>query len=110
MAFDEGVANRVREALRSRAVAEEKRMFGGIAFMVDGHMCVGVNDRDLMLRVGPAAAEGAFGRPGARPMDFTGRPLKGYLYVGPEGFTDEAALGEWLEMALDFVRTLPPKR
>jgi TfoX/Sxy family transcriptional regulator of competence genes len=109
MAFDERVAGRVREAMASRAAAEEKRMFGGIAFMVEGHMCVGVNDQDLMLRVGPEAAEEALGKTGARRMDFTGRPLKGYLYVSPDGYDDEADLGSWLDMALAFVRTLPPK-
>ena len=84
-------------------------MFGGIAWMVNGHMSCGVNDQRLMARVGPDQFEAALSRPHAQPMDFTGRPLKGFVFVEPAGFEDDATLGDWVQMSLDFVTTLPPK-
>lgn len=109
MAYDENVAARVRAALKGRRGVTEKKMFGGIAFMVRGHMAIGVQDGDLMVRVGPDGYADAVAQPAARPMDFTGKPLKGYVYVGPQGFTTEKVLGGWVERALAFNRTLEPK-
>jgi len=109
MAFDEKVAARVRAALKGRRGVAEKKMFGGIAFMVRGHMAIGVNDDTLMVRVGPDAYEASLARPAAREMDFTGKPLRGYVYVGPKGFASAAGLGEWIERALAFNRTLKAK-
>ena len=77
MAYDEKLADRVRGVLVDRRDVHEKKMFGGLAFMVRGHMCVGIVDRELMARIGPDASEKALTRPHVRPMDFTGRPLKG---------------------------------
>ena len=84
-------------------------MFGGLAFMVGGHMACGVLRDDLILRLGPEGADAALDRPGVRPMDFTGRPMKSYVYVAPDAIGGEAGLGEWLDRALAFVATLPPK-
>ena len=109
MAFDEGVAERIREHLMERMDVDEKKMFGGLAFMVSGNMCCGVVDDTLMLRVGADQYETALNKPFAREMDFTGKPLRGFIYVEPAGFAEENDLQEWIEMALQFVTALPPK-
>lgn len=77
--------------------------------MVNGHMCCGIRDKDLMLRLGPDQAEEALDEPDVRPMDFTGRPLKGYVYVAASGVGTEAKLRQWLQLARDFIDTLPPR-
>lgn len=109
MAYDEGVAERLRDAYQHIPGVGERKMFGGIAFMVAGHMSCGVVDDTLMVRVGPEQYEDALKRPHAREMDFTGKPLKGFIYVAPEGFEDDAELQGWVEMSLDFVGSLPPR-
>lgn len=109
MAYDEAVAGRIRTGLRARRDVEEKRMFGGIAFMVAGHMAVGVVGDELMVRVGPEGHAKAVARRHARPMDFTGRPLKGFVYVAPAGFRSDADLRRWLDTAVTFAKTLPAK-
>ena len=109
MAYDEGVAQRVRETLQDRQDVHEMKMFGGIAFMVRGNMCVGVLGEDLMARVGKEKYDDLLARPFARPMDFTGRPMKGFLLIGPEGIEADADLETWIDEALDFVLTLPVK-
>ena len=109
MVYDENLARRVRGMLASRAPVTEKRMFGGLAFMVNGHMAVGVNAGDLMVRVGPNGHEEALARPHARPMDFTGRPMKGFVFVGPPGYADDESLAGWVERGVRFVTSLPPK-
>jgi hypothetical protein len=109
MAFDPGLADRVRSSLAGRAVVDERAMFGGLAFMVGGHMACGVLGDDLVLRLGPEGADEALDRPGVRPMDFTGRPMKSYVYVAPDSVGDDASLADWLDRALGFVATLPPK-
>jgi len=96
------------ELVRYQPVTE-RRMFGGLAFMLDGHMCCGIVGDDLMLRLGPDGASAALARPHVRPMDFTGRPSTGMVFVGPEALRG-AELGRWLDEAAAFVRTLPPKR
>jgi TfoX/Sxy family transcriptional regulator of competence genes len=110
MAFDEGVAQRIREALDHLPDVVEKRMFGGIAFMVGGHMCCGVVGGELMVRVGPEGYDTALSRPHARQMDFTGRPMKGFVYVAQAGFELDDDLQEWVDQAVEFVRSLPNKR
>lgn len=103
MAYDQQLADRITEAFLDRDVAfEAKRMMGGLCFMVDGKMCVGVTDGRLMARIDPASEAAALGRPGCRPMDFTGRPMKGFVFVEPAGTETAAQLAEWLEMALAF--------
>lgn len=109
MAFDEGLAERIRDILRDRQDVEEKRMVGGLAFMVRGHMTVGINGDELMVRVGKDGHADALAQPHAREMDFTGRALKGFVYVGTEGIESDEALTAWVDRALDFVGTLPPK-
>lgn len=102
MAYDEKLAARVAAALSRRVEHEERKMFGGIAFMIGGKMAIGVSAEDLMVRVGPDAHEGALAQPGARPMDFTGRPMKGYVFVGPAGTATAPALMRWIDRALAF--------
>lgn len=109
MAYDEGVAQRVREALQARHGITERKMFGGLAFMTQGHMFVGVLGDRLMVRVGPVAYEAALREPHAREMDFTGRPLKGYVYLAPEGFESDDDLASWVDRGLRFADSLPPK-
>jgi hypothetical protein len=82
-------------------------MLGGLTFMVHGHMCCGVVGEELMLRVGPDRYDDALDRPHTREMDFTGRSLKGMIYVGPEGLRDDGAVRAWVSEAAAFVRTLP---
>ena len=113
MAYDESLADRVRAVLQDKVSPPtetvEKKMFGGVAFMVGGNMCCGVNTDDLMLRVGADGHNAALRRPHARPMDFTGRPMKSMVFVGAAGTERDADLRGWIDTALDFVRTLPPK-
>jgi TfoX/Sxy family transcriptional regulator of competence genes len=108
MAYDQDLANRVRAVLpRSGAVAE-RAMFGGLTFMLDGHMFCGVVKDTLMVRLGPEGSERALDRPHVRPMDFTGRPMKGMVFVDPDGLRG-SALRDWVVAAADHARTLPPK-
>lgn len=110
MAYDEALAARVRARLAGRRGLAERRMFGGLCFLVNGHMCAGVVGSTLMLRVGPQRYAAALARPHAREMDFTGRPLTGMIYVDPPGIAGAAALGRWLELALKFVQSEPAKK
>ena len=109
MPFDERVAQRVRDILAEECPAKERRMFGGLAFMVNGHMCCGIVGEDLVVRVGAAAHKQALSRPHARAMDFTGRPMKGFVYVERSGYRTEASLRAWIGSGLKFVLSLPPK-
>ena len=109
MAYDEGLAERIREALEERADVSEKKMFGGLAFLLSGNLCVGVVGEELMVRVGPAAYSEAVREPHARKMDFTGRPMQGFVYVGCEGFEADADLRRWLARGVAFAGALPAK-
>jgi hypothetical protein len=109
MAFDPGLAQRIRERLAVRTGVTERRMFGGLAFLLDGHMAVGILGATLMARVGPAGHAAALAMPHARAMDFTGRPMKGYVYVDPPGIAEDADLAHWLDRCTAFVDTLPSK-
>ena len=109
MAYDEKLAERVRETLKRRRGVSEKKMFGGLAFLVNGHMACGVQGEDLMVRVGPDDYDEALKKVGARPMDFTGRPLKGMIYVGPRGYRRAPSLKAGVERGCSYVRSLPPK-
>ena len=110
MAFDPGLAERIREQLAERRGVSERRMFGGLAFMLNGHMIVGIIDRTLMARVGPERHADALALPHVRPMDFTGRPMQGYVYVDPPGIVEDDQLGAWLSACIAHVERLPPKR
>ena len=109
MAFDEAVAARVRNALAESLDVVEKRMFGGIAFMLRGNMCCGVVGDRLMLRMGPEEYKAALSRPHSRAMDFTGKPMKGLVYVEPAGFASPRDLKTWIERAMKFALSLPAK-
>jgi hypothetical protein len=110
MAYDEGLAQRVRTALAVRPDVDERRMFGGIAFLIAGNMCCGVLGEDLIVRLDPGEA-GTLTSPerGTRPFDVTGRPMRGWLFVAPEATAEDADLEEWLGRAEDFASSLPPK-
>jgi TfoX/Sxy family transcriptional regulator of competence genes len=109
MAFDETVAARVREALNSIDGVTEKKMFGGLAFLLQGHMVCGVMRDELMVRVGPAAYDEALARPHARAMDFTGRPMRGMVFVAAAGFTTDTDLEAWVDLGVRHAATLPAK-
>lgn len=109
MAYDTALAETVRHQLAGAGVdAIERAMFGGLAFMVGGHMTVGILGDDLMVRVGPEGYEDALAQPGARPMDFTGRPMTGMVFVASEDL-DEDGLAAWIGRGLRFTSSLPPK-
>ena len=109
MAYDEGLAQRIREALEERDDVVEKKMFGGLCFMLHGNMCVGIVKDELMVRVGPDSYEKALKRKHAREMDFTGRSMKGFVYVAVEGFESDRDLERWIALGADHADTLPPK-
>ena len=109
MAFDEALAARVRKSLGECPGLSERKMFGGLAFLLHGNMCCGVTDDDLMVRVGPDGREPALTRPHVRPMDFTGRPMKAFVYVGPEGTRTDHDLRVWIGRGLAFDKSLPKK-
>ena len=109
MAYDEKLADRVREVLKRRRGVTERKMFGGLSFLVNGNMCCGIVGDDLMVRVGPDAYETALKKKGARPMDFTGRAMKGMVYVDRSGHGRATGLKSWVEQGLAFGRSLPPK-
>jgi TfoX/Sxy family transcriptional regulator of competence genes len=109
MAYDETLAQRIREMLRTKRSVSERKMFGGIAFMLRGHMFIGVLERSLMARVGPENYERALASVGVRKMDFTGKPMRGYVYVGPRALKSAAALRRWVDLCAEFVAGLPAK-
>jgi TfoX/Sxy family transcriptional regulator of competence genes len=110
MAFDEKVRARVAAALAKRKGIVEKRMFGGVAFLHNGNMALGVQDENLMVKVGADNYQAALKLPHARPMDFTGRPLTGYVYVAPAGFKTEKALQRWVESGIVGAAAAKPGR
>ncbi|TCV89616.1 TfoX/Sxy family protein [Sulfurirhabdus autotrophica] len=110
MSYDEGLAQRLRELLPSQQNITERKMFGGLAFMSRGYMFVGIVGDVLMARVGPEYYELALSRPYVREMDFTGKPMKGYVYVESSGYEEDSDLSEWVLKCLDFVHSLPSKK
>jgi TfoX/Sxy family transcriptional regulator of competence genes len=110
MAYDEALATRIRTALQGRDDVTERKMFGGIAWMIRDHMAVGIIRDDLMVRVGREAHDEALGRPHTRPMDFGGRPMRGMVYVGPEGVASDADLHRWVETGAAYAEAQPPKK
>jgi TfoX/Sxy family transcriptional regulator of competence genes len=103
MTYDEKLASRIRVLLSDRDDVVEKKMFGGLCFMVNGAMCCGLTKTDFVVRVGPERYEEALTEPHVRPMDFTGRPLKGMVYVAPEGLRSRAALASWVHRGVVYV-------
>lgn len=109
MAYNLELAERIRQALNDEPGISERKMFGGLAFMMNGNMAVGVNQDNLMVRVGKARYEAALAEEHARTMDFTGRPMRGMVFVGEAGYENDAGLQKWLKMGLDFAGSLPAK-
>jgi TfoX/Sxy family transcriptional regulator of competence genes len=110
MAFDTELAGRVRRVLAGAGVTPtEKKMFGGISFLVSGNMCCGVMGQDLLARVGPDAAAGALAEPATRPFDMGRGPSRGWVVVEVGGITTEEALTAWVNRALSYATSLPPK-
>jgi TfoX/Sxy family transcriptional regulator of competence genes len=108
VAYDERLAARVRAVLASRADVSERKMFGGLTFMVGGNMCCGVNREELIVRLDPGREEEALARPHARPMDLTGRRMRGFITVHPDGLTG-TNLDRWVREAVTRAESLPPK-
>ena len=109
MAYDESLANRVRKMLEKTGGVSEKKMFGGLCFLVNGNMALGLVNEDLMIRVKPESYEKMLAQPNVRKMDFTGKPLKGFLYVGGKGTDTDKDLKKWVSRSIDFAMTLPSK-
>ncbi|WP_354698909.1 hypothetical protein DSM112329_04607 [Paraconexibacter sp. AEG42_29] len=110
MAFDEDLAQRLREQLAGEDAVTERRMFGGLTFLLHGHMSVTASAQGgLLARVDPASAEALLGAPGVTPMEMNGREMTGWLRVAPSAIADDAALSAWVERSVALVRTLPPK-
>jgi TfoX/Sxy family transcriptional regulator of competence genes len=108
MVSNEQLANKIR-ALTKRKGLSEKKMFGGIAFLLNGNMCFGTLKDDLIVRVGRERYEDALARPHARPMDFTGRPTTGFVFVDSKGWSNDATLKKWLDMGIGYASSLPKK-
>jgi len=109
MAYDEGLAERLREFMADDDGVTERKMFGGLCLMLNGNMCCGIVDERLMARVGPDQYADALGLPGASQMDFTGKPLKGMIYVDAETIADDDVLVGWLDRCRKFAGSLPAK-
>ena len=110
MSYDEGLAERLRDEFQDRNDVDEKKMFGGLCFMVSNHMCCGIVTDTLMARVGPENYAKCLAMNHASEMDFTGRAMKGMIYVSPEGIESDKALHRWVKICLGFVDSLPPKK
>jgi TfoX/Sxy family transcriptional regulator of competence genes len=109
MAYSERLANRVRVLLSDRDDVDEQRMFGGLSFMVGGHMCAGVHGNELIVRLDPDDEDAALARPHTRPMDFTARPMRGFVTVAPDGLKGQA-LRRWVDRPVAHAETQPPKQ
>lgn len=109
MGYDVKLAERVRALVDDRDDVNEKPMFGGLCLLAHGNMFAGIQGEILMARVGAERHDEALAKPHARIMDFSGRPMRGYVYVDPPGIANEAQLREWVELSLAFVDTLPAK-
>lgn len=109
MAFDEGLATRVRDLVVGEDGLAEKKMFGGLALLLHGNMAVGVHGDGLIVRADPAAQDALLAEPGARLFDMTGRPMKGWLVVDPEGCAEDDDLRRWVARGIEHARSLPPK-
>lgn len=110
MAYDVALVERVAKLFKGKKRVTQKQMFGGVCFLVNGKMCCGVIGNKLVARVGPERYESALTRPHAKPMDFTGRPLRGFVYVLPRGVQSLATLKVWVDLALRYAESLSTKR
>jgi TfoX/Sxy family transcriptional regulator of competence genes len=110
MAYNEKLNDMIREALMHLPSVEEKHMFGGTCFMVNGKMCVGVVKDEMMCRIDPEIYEEALEKNGCREMVFTGRPMKGYVFVSEEGMKDSSGFAYWINLCLEFNKKAKPSR
>jgi TfoX/Sxy family transcriptional regulator of competence genes len=108
MAYDDELAQRIRDRMAAAAGVSEKKMFGGLAFLTSGNMTVGVQGDDLIARIDPDGMDAALAEPGVRPFDMTGRPMRGWILVASDGLSDDD-LERWIDQARRYVATLPPK-
>jgi TfoX/Sxy family transcriptional regulator of competence genes len=109
MAYSESLAERTRQIfIRNRGIAETK-MFGGVGFLLNGNMCVGIWKNSLIVRIGPESYEDALKEEYVREFDITGRPMKGWVLVEPDGIETDDQLNEWIRRSVEFVSTLPKK-
>lgn len=109
MAYDDKLAERVRKRLGKREGLSEKRMFGGLAFLLNGNMCCGVHGRELIVRLDPEKTDSALARPHTRIFDLSGRPMQGWILVGPAGLRDDAKLADWIRVGTAYASSLPKK-
>jgi hypothetical protein len=109
MAFDQGLAERIRKHLAGRKGLTEKRMFGGLAFLLNGNVCCGVHHGELIVRLNPAQTGSALAEPHTRIFDLSGRPMKGWILVEPAGLVDQPALAKWLRFGTGYAASLPKK-
>ena len=109
MAFDEALVRRVRSRLGHHRDIAEKRMFGGLAFLLNGNMCCGIHQQALIVRLHPAHADLALAQPHTRIFDLSGRPMRGWLLVDAAGLDDDSVLAKWLGVAVDYAGSLPSK-
>jgi TfoX/Sxy family transcriptional regulator of competence genes len=109
MAYNENLARRVRALLADQSEVGERKMFGGLAFMIRGNMCCGIVGEELMVRVGPEQYAVALAQPHAREMDFTGRPMRGMVMVAANGLASDESLEQWIRRGIMFVSLLPSK-
>jgi len=110
MAYDEKLANRIRKIFAGRQSVSERKMFGGLTFMVRDHMCCGVMNEELVVRVGAVNGQDALKEPHTRKFDVTGRPMSGMVVVAGSGIETDASLRHWVLQAVDFISTLPDKK
>ncbi|MDA2918383.1 TfoX/Sxy family protein [Desulfobacterota bacterium AH_259_B03_O07] len=110
MAYNEELAHRIRKIFKGKNRISKKKMFGCLSFMLGGHMCCGVLNDDLVVRVGPDGYEHALAQRHVRPMDLNGGSLRGFVFVDPKGFATYDSLMTWIEMGIKFTPSLPPKK
>lgn len=109
MAYNEELAGRIRKIFPRESGVTEKKMFGGLSFLLQGKMVCGILKDDLVVRIDPNETDELLDKPHVRPMDFTGRPMKGFLYISPGALNTDRELENWIELSVDYVSTLLPK-
>lgn len=109
MAFDDELAEKIRKETKGQAGLVEKKMFGGLAFLINGNMSVGIHGNELIVRIDPDQTEASLKQPGVRIFDITGRPMKGWLLVGKKGIEDPKSLKKWIKTGVQYASTLPKK-
>jgi TfoX/Sxy family transcriptional regulator of competence genes len=109
MAYSESLAQRIRQAVAGHRAITEKKMFGGVGFLLHGNMCVGIWQSSLIVRLGPEQGAAALEEPNVAPFDITGRPMKGWVMIEPDGIETDEQLAGWVRRSIDFVSTLPKK-